>query len=260
MRADRDGTLEGVEIVVNSAPPGAVLGLRVIKGPGWNTGTPLYTGSQMINVIGAAPVGVLYFDVSAAGIQLTQGEVYVLEMQSINQGTSTLNYGMAKFGTIYPEPFFFNGVVFPGGTTLWSATFRTWMDGGTGVRYCSAAPNSHSSVGARLSVHGSTSIAAGDLKFYAASAPNNLGLYFYGPNQVLLPFGDGVRCVGGALTRMQALVGSQFLLPFDLDYASPDALKLVPGSTWNFQAWYRDPAAMASGFNLSEGVQLTLVP
>ena len=35
---------------------------------------------------------------------------------------------------------------------------------------------------------------------------------------------------------------------------------IAPGTTWNFQAWFRDPAAGGSGFNLSNGLELTFLP
>ncbi|MDP6518956.1 MAG: hypothetical protein QF724_03265 [Planctomycetota bacterium] len=35
---------------------------------------------------------------------------------------------------------------------------------------------------------------------------------------------------------------------------------IVNGSTWNPQAWYRDPAAQGSGFNLSDGCKITFAP
>jgi formylglycine-generating enzyme required for sulfatase activity len=35
---------------------------------------------------------------------------------------------------------------------------------------------------------------------------------------------------------------------------------IVNGSTWNFQAWYRDPAALGSGFNLSDGYEIAFAP
>ena len=36
--------------------------------------------------------------------------------------------------------------------------------------------------------------------------------------------------------------------------------QLTAGSTWNFQAWFRDPAAGGTAFNLSDGVELTFAP
>jgi hypothetical protein len=40
----------------------------------------------------------------------------------------------------------------------------------------------------------------------------------------------------------------------------PAAGALVPGSTWNFQAWFRDVAAGGSNFNLSNGLRITFAP
>ena len=34
----------------------------------------------------------------------------------------------------------------------------------------------------------------------------------------------------------------------------------LPGATWNFQRWSRDPAAGGSAFNLSNGLSITFAP
>ena len=36
--------------------------------------------------------------------------------------------------------------------------------------------------------------------------------------------------------------------------------QIQAGATWNFQAWYRDPAGGPSGFNLSDGLGITFCP
>jgi hypothetical protein len=35
---------------------------------------------------------------------------------------------------------------------------------------------------------------------------------------------------------------------------------VAPGSTWYFQAWFRDPAAGGAAFNLSDGLAVTFCP
>ena len=38
-------------------------------------------------------------------------------------------------------------------------------------------------------------------------------------------------------------------------------VSVMPGDTWHFQRWYRDPAGpCGSGFNLTNGLALTFVP
>jgi hypothetical protein len=51
-------------------------------------------------------------------------------------------------------------------------------------------------------------------------------------------------------------------MTFLLDNTSPPsaATQITAGSTWNFQAWFRDPAAGGAFFNLSDGLNLTFAP
>ena len=96
-----------------------------------------------------------------------------------------------------------------------------------------------------------------------ASPPLNPGLFFYGTNQLQLPFGDGFQCVGGSVYRLAAKIadaGGQ--LTHLVDYAAPPELagQISVGSQWNFQCWYRDPGSLGSGFNLTDGLAVTFVP
>ena len=36
--------------------------------------------------------------------------------------------------------------------------------------------------------------------------------------------------------------------------------QILPGSTWNFQFWYRDPLGFPSTFNFSNAVQIVFAP
>ena len=126
----------------------------------------------------------------------------------------------------------------------------------TGINYCSAWPNSTGST-ASISMSGSPLIADNDFSLRTEPLPNQPFLFFYGPNQLQLPFGDGFRCVGGLLVRIGPPgVASSGVALRMLDLT---ALPIVPGTT-NFQCWYRDPAAAQSGFNLSDGLSVTFLP
>ncbi len=84
-------------------------------------------------------------------------------------------------------------------------------------------------------------------------------MFFFGPNQVSLPVGNGTICVGGNLVRMPVIqadgLGTASQL-FDLSSA-PLAGAVVSGVTWNFQFWYRDPVAGGAGFDFSQAVQIS---
>jgi hypothetical protein len=139
--------------------------------------------------------------------------------------------------------------------------------GGPSSNYCPLTPNS-AGLGASIGFAGSASIAANDLILTAEDLPSNqIGLFFYGPSQIQVPFGDGNRCVGGVVSRLNPpvptdLFGNAFRA---VDYShvgiSGGPNPIVNMSTFNFQFWFRDPAAMsASGFNLTNGLEITFQP
>jgi hypothetical protein len=46
-----------------------------------------------------------------------------------------------------------------------------------------------------------------------------------------------------------------------VNYATlPPGATITAGSTWNFQFWYRNPAAGGAGFNLSDGLSIRFCP
>lgn len=102
--------------------------------------------------------------------------------------------------------------------------------------------------------------------------PSTFSIMFMGAGQTVTALGNGQRVVapggaglfrfgvqqadlGGFLRRGPGLVAqSQGFLP---------AGRIAPGQTWNFQAWYRDPAASAPCLgtsNLTNGFQVAFGP
>ena len=92
------------------------------------------------------------------------------------------------------------------------------------------------------------------------------GIFYYGPEPVSLPFGNGVRCVGAGS------VGTFRLPPIQIDTfgfvqqavdinnpPQPNG-QISAGDTWYFQFWYRDPNGGGSGFNLTDGLEVTFCP
>ena len=50
-------------------------------------------------------------------------------------------------------------------------------------------------------------------------------------------------------------------LEYDIDnQAAPVFGAFTPGSVWNFQAWFRDPTAGGSNFDLSDSLQVIFAP
>lgn len=129
--------------------------------------------------------------------------------------------------------------------------------------YCLANANSAGTT-ANISSTGTTSICANDFTLTVDGVlPDKVGLFFYGANQVQVPFGEGFRCVGGAIFRLNppSLADASGSNQRVIDYPNPPqpAGELLAGSTWNFQYWYRDAAA-AGLFNLSNGLEASFCP
>ena len=131
------------------------------------------------------------------------------------------------------------------------------------VIYCSGLPNSVGP-GAAIGYTGSTSYSANVLSLHATQCPPNVfGVFFYGPSQSSTPLGDGLLCVGGAIQRLAPMQTDGLGTALEnLDFTSPpfDAGpgQVGPGSTVNFQFWYRDPAAGGAGSNLSDALNVTI--
>lgn len=143
------------------------------------------------------------------------------------------------------------------------------QDCGTST-YCVAAANSASMGGATMSSSGSNSISDNSFNLIVSGAvPNQFGILFYGPGQTQVPGGNGYICISGGLYRILPpeatdVFGSAFRA---IDFTSPPMGNglgaVVPGSTYNFQFWYRDPAAGAAGgstYNFSNALSAVFCP
>jgi len=129
--------------------------------------------------------------------------------------------------------------------------------------YCTATLNS-TGFFARMASTGSPSLSVNAFSVDANGLPpGEFGIFFYGPFQVQLAFGDGVRCVGGPpLQRLDPPIGSDpggnvfRALNFDVFPLN----SFTAGDSTNFQFWFRDSQAMASGFNLTTGLAVEFCP
>jgi hypothetical protein len=141
------------------------------------------------------------------------------------------------------------------------------MPSSLGEHLCPPMPNS-SGHAATLTASGSCSVAANDLVLRAFVSPRETpGLLIYGSNTVQLPFGDGYLCVSPfhpGIIRLNPLVQADQagVLSRAIDFTGlPAAGAIEPGSTWNFQFWFRDPMGPGgTGFNLSNALQLEFEP
>lgn len=133
--------------------------------------------------------------------------------------------------------------------------------------YCDALPNSSYDWGAAISFVGSPSVSEADVDLIVTwGVKGMIGLFLYGPAQQQTPFGNGNLCVGGGVFRLPPFV--MFDHPgfgsASLDFSEPPLGggpgMVTPGSTWNFQAWFRDTPAGGAGFNLSNALSATFLP
>ncbi len=191
-----------------------------------------------------------------------------------SQGTLLLPSSSAPYrfvkpnvGAIGPDTLTFS-VTTPSGTSVPAVVEIVWeapVACPAPANFCTATVNS-TGFPATASWFGSTRFAENAFGLAAYNLPRStLGIFFYGDTPVQIPFGNGFRCVGGALQRLPVLqadlLGSVSLA---LDFTSPP-FRSGPGaigssSTTRFQFWFRDVLGGGSNFNLSDGLAVTFCP
>ncbi|MCB9914144.1 MAG: hypothetical protein H6828_03215 [Planctomycetes bacterium] len=119
--------------------------------------------------------------------------------------------------------------------------------------------------GARLDGAGCNAVSADSLRLDIGGLPAAQPvLLFAGQNATVggagAVFGDGLRCAGGAVHRLGVHAGNAA----GTSSWGPGLIAAQgwgAGDTRRFQAWYRDPAGpCGTGYNLSNGVEVTFVP
>ncbi|HIK59999.1 MAG TPA: hypothetical protein EYF98_04835 [Planctomycetes bacterium] len=126
--------------------------------------------------------------------------------------------------------------------------------------YCVSSPNSMGG-GAQIGWSGSASHSANDLSLSVSGSSASMpGIFYFGNLQLQVAFGDGVRCVGGSVSRLPVVFSDAAgQVSYALDLANPllSTSSIQSGETWEFQFWYRDPAFGGTGFNLSDALEVT---
>ncbi len=118
---------------------------------------------------------------------------------------------------------------------------------------------------ALISATGSRSVSANALVLQAIQAPpSENGIFYYGPNEASIPFGNGTQCVDGSIIFRLPVETSDVNgeLTHSLDITSPPygPGQIFAGATWKFQAWFRDSTAGAGQFDFSDGLSITFTP
>jgi len=137
-----------------------------------------------------------------------------------------------------------------------------------GSNYCVGAVNS-TGAGSTMSAQGSASLGDMDLTLSADNIPlAQFGLVYFGPKKVCIPFGHGNRCITATATSdvyrlfIQIEAGGSISSGVNFSGLQGANLSAVNGDAGsvNFQCWYRDPAAGAPFFNLSDALNIVFTP
>jgi hypothetical protein len=133
-------------------------------------------------------------------------------------------------------------------------------------RVCASTPNS-TGLSARLGWSGVTSVSSNGLVLRAEDGPPLAAcIFLVGGTQQSLPYGNGTLCVGPPLDRLAAPAfldaWGQRTQAVDLTKGplASGALAVQPGDTRVFQVWFRDPAAGADAFDLTDALLATFLP
>jgi hypothetical protein len=129
-------------------------------------------------------------------------------------------------------------------------------DCGLGTSYCTVNPNS-TGLPALMGAAGSNDISVNNFTATASQLPpGQFYIFFHGPNQQDIAFGNGRLCVGAPQTRLNP---PQLSTAGGLASRVVDVSGFAPG-VQNFQCWFRDPPAGGAFFNTSDGLSVTFVP
>ncbi len=122
--------------------------------------------------------------------------------------------------------------------------------------------------GARLSGAGGASISEDTLILSASNLePNTSGLYFQADNDLSpgLVFGNGLRCTGGSLKRLQVRISDGAGGSATTISISVKAGNIVAGDIKRYQCWYRSTTSPPCGsgsneFNTTNGYEIVWLP
>jgi hypothetical protein len=136
-----------------------------------------------------------------------------------------------------------------------------------GNNYALAGCRNSTGLGGLLAASGTSNWSLDNLVLNMTQLPpNQFGILFMGPVQIApVPFGDGLRCVGGQLRRYGVIQANGFgnasFGPGIVNYSQsnfPPAGWILVSSTWSFQHWYRDPGGpCGTNYNATNALAVT---
>lgn len=211
-----------------------------------------------------------------------EGDMAVVSAPGVDTNTSDdvgAVYAFRRVAGVWEETFRIVADDAPGGSRFGSgmqldSNQVLWMPGtwsalpsrlsslglGSQASYCTATPNS-SGAAASISAAGCDSLLAGQLTLLAKGVPaDRLGLFLYSAGPAQTPFANGFLCLGGPVHRLAPTsADANGQMSTSVDFQSAQASFLTPGTTWYFQAYFRDPG-VGTGANTSDGLSLLLTP
>lgn len=119
-------------------------------------------------------------------------------------------------------------------------------------------------VGAKLAGVSTNSVSDGAFALFTSGLPAGPGLYFQADNKPNsgdgVPFGDGLRCAGGNVIRLEVRLSTQGISRTTVPIATIG--EVSAGDTKHYQLWYRDTnnSPCGSDFNLSNGYEVLWMP
>ncbi len=130
-----------------------------------------------------------------------------------------------------------------------------------GMVPCSGCRNGVHGSGAQLLAFGTASVSNDTVSLWGSrSEPNNFGLFFQADNMLTgAPYmGDGLRCAGGNLKRLQTRISDDVGDAHTSVVITLKAGNITAGDTKNYQWWYRNPAGSPCGTdqNTSNGYSI----
>jgi hypothetical protein len=132
---------------------------------------------------------------------------------------------------------------------------------GTAYNYCQSTVNT---AGTAAVIGYSGSLVLGEQSFTLSVtgqpvSPGSFGMFTCGQDQYNVPFGNGYLCIspfGPGIKRMATQHLDAVTLTHDIFQVPSEAAYFQPGSSWNFQFWYRNSAANPLTFNLSDALHV----
>jgi hypothetical protein len=225
------------------------------------------------------------YDTYVADVHLSAGVPVLAEGHQPfgTQTTSALHSRIASYRSGgFVTPYYF--VVWEeGGADVFGGEYGSFP-GGPITRYCFgdgsgiACPcgnngmtghgcaNSAFSDGAYLGTQGFAATTNDNLQLTALEMPpNSTCLFFQGTTQTGVPFGDGLRCVGGSVTRLGIVhlnSGGGVMCPNPGIHLGTLGAIPAGGATRDHQVWYRNAASFCtpSTYNLTNGVEAVWTP